>query len=67
MDVADKVSNKIKTYEGYIRDRQKFAMERIEAWKKEAQVKMAAQEQKLITSALGSLKGAAQSAIKIKF
>ena len=67
LDVADKVSNKIKTYEGYIRDRQKFAMERIEAWKKEAQGKMAAQEQKLITSALGSLKGAAQSAIKIKF
>lgn len=67
LKVTSKLTGSINKYKGYIKDRQKFVTERAAQWKKQAQEKIAAQEKKLITSALGSLKGVAKSFVKIKF
>ena len=64
--IVSSVTARIKVYQDKLKKQQEKVQARLDEWKKQAQEKIKAQEQKLINSALGSLKSGIQT-MKIKF
>ena len=64
--IVSSVTARIKVYQDKLKKQQAKVQARLDEWKKQAQEKIKAQEQKLINSALGSLKSSIRT-MKIKF
>ena len=64
--IVSSVTARIKVYQDKLKKQQAKVQARLDEWKKQAQEKIKAQEQKLINSALGSLKSGIRT-MKIKF